>query len=75
MSRLRDHLDAANARLESREQDILELQRKLQFAEARIENLTALLCRQQSALVAKDQEIIFLRNLLRDELPSEGWAI
>ena len=71
MSRLRDQLDAANARLESREQDILELQRKLQVAEARIEDLTGFLGWQASALVVKDQEIIFLKNQLRDLLKGE----
>ena len=72
MSRLRDQLDAANVRLESREQDILELQRKLQVAEARIEDLTGLLGKQASALVGKDQEILFLKNQLRDLLKGEA---
>lgn len=71
MSRLRDQLDAVNTRLESREQDILELQRKLLVAETRNEDLTDLLSRQQSALVGKDQEIIFLKNQLRDLLKGE----
>lgn len=71
MSRLRDQLDAANTRLESREQDILELQRKLLVAEARIEDLTGFLGKQASALVGKDQEIIFLKNQLRDLLKGE----
>lgn len=66
MSRLRDQLDAANVRLENREQDILDLQRMLQVAEARIDDLMGLLGKQASALVVKDQEIIFLRNQLRD---------
>ena len=67
-------MERFNAELEKRDHRIRELEallaetsRDKKAAEARNNYMEELLSRQGSEIVVKDREIIFLRNLLRDQ--------
>ena len=67
-------MERFNAELEKRDHRIRELEallaetnRDKKASEARNKYMEELLSRQGSMIVVKDQEILFLRNLLRDQ--------